>query len=99
MPVSGTQVYPGSAHRSYGDALLLQSHYSKAKPTVYGIQSESRVSIFRCYRASREFSVRLYIGNQARAYMKEYIKTKESVPILGRQVIQLLLQAGLRTGP
>ena len=96
LPVAGTQVYPGSARRNGGGALVLQSHYSKAKPAVYKIQSESRVSIFS---APWVAPVWLYIGSQTRAYRKEYVKTKESIPILGEQVIRLLLQAGLRTGP
>ena len=43
LPEAGTQVYPGSARRNDGGALVLQSHYSKAKPAVHRIQSESRV--------------------------------------------------------
>ena len=95
LPETRTQVYPGSACRNGGGALILQSHYSKAKPAVYRIQSESRVFSL----APGAAPVRLYIGSRTRAYRKEYVKTKKSIPILGRQVIRLLLQAGLRTGP
>ena len=98
LPETRTQVYPGSACRNGGGALVLQSHYSKAKPAVYRIQSESRV-LSSLLSASWAAPVWLYIGSQTRVYRKEYVETKESITILGRQVIRLLLQAVLRTGP
>ena len=55
LPEARTQVYPGSARRNGGGALVLQSHYSKAKPAVYRIQSESRVSILPLGRLLSSF--------------------------------------------
>ena len=49
--------------------------------------------------ASGVAPVRLYIDSQTRAYRKEIVETKESIPILGQQDVWLLLQAGLRIGP
>src|SRR5664279_4556675 len=69
------------------------------KPAVYRIQSESRVSLFSNLSSVGRLPSGFILAAELGLTGKEYVKTKESIPILGRQVIRLLLQAGIRTRP
>ena len=65
---------------------------SGLNPESYKVQCESRVSILPLGRLSYGFICIAGLGLTE----KGIVKTKESIHILGRQGVRLLLQAGLR---